>query len=405
MEQVEMNEVKKSADIRLVPLDVLCKFIGGGTPDRSKPEYWNGDISWVTVKDINSKYIKGAQESISIKGLKNSATNLIPEGSIIIPTRMALGRVAILKIEAAINQDLKAIEIKSPFLDHDFLYYFILSKAEYLNSKGKGATVKGITLDILKELQIPLPPLETQKRIAAILDKADALRRKDQELLQKYDDLAQAIFFEMFGDPVKNEKGWEEIEIVSCCESNDDIRCGPFGTQLLQSEFKKSGVPLWGIKHVNSGFKKTTHEFLTEEKALELDNYSLHRGDIVMTRKGTIGNSSVYEFDKMGVMHSDLLRVRVNPKVCNPYFLSYQFKYSPKMVRQIEQISQGAIMSGINVSKLKSLKVFLPPIERQNQFKSCLGKIGSAMKNLEVKRSESLFQSLLQKAFTGELVA
>ena len=140
-------------------------------------------------------------------------------------------------------------------------------------------------------------------------------------------------------------------------------------TQLQQHEFTKDGVPLWGIKHVNSGFSFPTDEFVTSEKAKKLASYSLIAGDLVMTRKGTIGNCHIYPtaFDD-GITHSDLLRLRVSPDRANSQFICSQFGYSRKIQRQLEMMSPGAVMPGINVGKLKNLMVEAPPLDLQRRF-------------------------------------
>ncbi|MBK8425554.1 MAG: restriction endonuclease subunit S [Lewinellaceae bacterium] len=119
----------------------------------------------------------------------------------------------------------------------------------------------------LKEIPIPLPPLATQQRIAEILDKADALRQKDQALLRKYDELAQAVFVDMFRDPVKNEKGWEE-EVGELFL--DGVKCGPFGSALKREEFVEKGIPVWVMDNiVNYEFNPANCLFVKEEKYLE----------------------------------------------------------------------------------------------------------------------------------------
>ena len=163
----------------LIKLGDLVDFKGGGTPSRNNPDYWEGNIPWATVKDFNSgKILKSTQESITDLGLKESASNLISKGSLIIPTRMALGKAVITEIDVAINQDLKAVQIKDNKLSNRYLLWYFLANKEKIALMGKGATVKGITLEQIKDLKIPLPSLSEQKRIAQILDKADELRQK-----------------------------------------------------------------------------------------------------------------------------------------------------------------------------------------------------------------------------------
>ncbi len=195
--------------MRVEQLGNLVSITGGGTPDRSNPSFWGGDVPWVTVKDFKSLEITGATDHITSSGLVGSASNLIAAGAIIVPTRMALGKAAINTKPVAINQDLKALRIIDPsVVDLGFLFRFLLSKSAYLESQGKGATVKGITLDVLRELEIPLPPKKEQQRIAAILEKAGSMRRKRQEAIRLTDEFLRALFIDLFGDPVTNSLEW-----------------------------------------------------------------------------------------------------------------------------------------------------------------------------------------------------
>jgi len=137
----------------LVKLGDLVTIKGGGTPSKKIDKYWNGDIPWASVKDLKSNKISKTVDSITELGVNNSATNLIPAGTIITATRMALGKFVINTIDLAINQDLKALFINDASkVDRDFLIRFLESKAQYIDGEGKGATVKGVTLDFLKAL-------------------------------------------------------------------------------------------------------------------------------------------------------------------------------------------------------------------------------------------------------------
>lgn len=192
-----------------------------------------------------------------------------------------------------------------------------------------GTTRGKLTKSGASEILIPVPPLPEQRRIADILGRAEALRAKRLAALAQLDELTQSIFIDMFGDPIFNPKEWSRVQLIKLCSSADDIKCGPFGTQLSKDEYTTEGVPLWGIKHVNALFNLPTQEFLETKTAKRLIQYSIKPGDIVMTRKGTIGNCAVYpESYPLGIMHSDLLRLRVNLQACDPLFLSHQLHYS-----------------------------------------------------------------------------
>lgn len=253
----------------------------------------------------------------------------------------------------------------------------------------------------LSELQIPLPPLEEQRRIAAVLDHADALCAKRRQVLAHLDTLTQSIFHSMF-----DSHEWPVTPVVDLAAKPDDVRCGPFGTQLQKSEFRDAGVPLLGIKNVNAKFRLPAWEFLDAATASRLDLYSLVPGDIVMTRKGTIGNCAVYpDRAAPGVMHSDLLRVRVDRTRVNPTYLEYQFHLNRRVFQQIAMMSPGAVMPGINVSKLKQVLVDVPPLNLQREFATRIG--GIIAHRVAVQRTlgteDELFATLQAHAFRGGL--
>ncbi len=382
------------------------ELLGGGTPSKSVEEYWNGNIPWASVKDLKNDHLKRTEDSITPEGVKFSATRVIPKGQLIIATRMAVGKVVITDIDVAINQDLKAIKCDDA-LDKKFLFYLLKSKGSYFEKISSGATVKGIKIEHIKKLKVTLPPLPIQKKIAAILDAADAYRQKTKALIEKYDELTQSLFLEMFGDPVKNPSNWKVSTLVSNCKNKNDIKCGPFGTQLSKSEYVQQGVPIWGIPQVNSSFEKKPTEFVTEEKAIELSAYSVKPYDIVMSRKGNVGKCALFSnLFENGILHSDVLRIRTDCNKVLPIFLVWQFRISRILQTQVSNVSNGAIMAGINVTKLKQVLAQVPPLELQKDFAERVISIEKQKKQTiaAIDKSEQLFQSLLQKAFKGELV-
>jgi type I restriction enzyme S subunit len=279
------------------------------------------------------------------------------------------------------------------------LQYFVDNYRRTADRRGK------LTQDKFFALPVPLPPIEEQRRIAAVLDKTDELEAKRRVALAMLDNLAEATFIEMFGDPASNQKGWPSVELVSLADGSDGIRCGPFGTQLGKNDYRDSGVPLWGIRQVNTGFSVNTDEYLTPAKAQELVGYTLLGGDIVMTRKGTVGKCAVYPDQfPIGVMHSDLLRIRLN-SFADPAFISFQLRHSREITRQISLISGGAVMAGINVTKLKAIQVLDPPLSLQRKFGEHLA-INDGLKERNrsaLARHIELFARLQQQAFQAAL--
>ena len=253
----------------------------------------------------------------------------------------------------------------------------------------------------IKRSQLPLPPFPEQRRIAAILDHADALRAERRKVFAHLGSLNQSTYFDMFeGDD------WPSTPLVDLANSPDDIKCGPFGTQLNVSEFRSSGVPLLGIKNVNAKFDLPPFEFLDEATAARLSPYDLRPGDLVMTRKGTIGNCAIYPAAlPAGVMHSDLLRARISPAASDVVFLEHHLQLSPRISHQIRMMSPGAVMPGINVTKLKQLAVDTPPIALQRDFAKRVGVIDRqrAVVRRVMSADNVLFASLQSRAFRGEL--
>ncbi|MEW4561564.1 restriction endonuclease subunit S [Bremerella sp. JC770] len=392
-----------------LPLSECGTWVSGGTPKKSNPDFWNGDIPWISAKSLKTFRLSDSEDRVTKAGAAEVST--VPTGSIIFVVRgMSLAkefRVGVTTRSVAFNQDLRAI-IPNENVLPEYLARCLRGFQQQILSKVDNAAhgTKRLPSEQIQSFQIPLPPLPEQRRIAAILDQADAIRRKRQKAIELTEKFLKSAFLEMFGDPVTNPNNYDRVKLIDLAESPESIKCGPFGTQLLKSEFQKSGVPLWGIKQVNRHFKQKTHEFLTEAKARELEAYTILPGDIVMTRKGTIGNCSVYPSDfPPGIMHSDLLRIRLDQSRSRPLVTALQLAFSRHVTHQISMLSQGAIMAGINVTKLKQIEVLSPPIDAQLAFERTVDQYEKTLARQRRLSSanEQLFNSLVQRAFRGEL--
>jgi len=397
-----------------VRLERLISMYGGGTPSKQNPSFWKGDIPWVSPKDMSVREIHDSQDHITQEAVEKSTTQLVPAGSVLVVVRSGILvrkiPIGIAQRPLAINQDMKALVPNQAVLDSRFLSYFLESNQQTLLTGyvKRGATVHSLQVDKLKSMIVQLPPTSEQRRIVEILDEAASLSRRRVEADASISRIIPTLFHKMFGDLISNSCGWKKEPITKLCVKEDGIKCGPFGTQLSNKEYQQEGVPLWGIKHVNAGFVIKTTEFISQEKADYLEGYRILPDDIIMTRKGTVGNCSVYpDGYPTGIMHSDLLRIRVNRKKASPSFLAFQLKLSPAVINQIATISGGAVMAGINVTRLKSLVVHVPPLEKQVQFEQ------HAMETLRLlerirhtqERISRLFDFLLHRAFTGDLTA
>ncbi|MEZ8065360.1 restriction endonuclease subunit S [Vibrio sp. FF145] len=386
-----------------VALSSLVNIKGGGTPSKAKSEYWNGSIPWVSVKDFKSTDLNGASDYITQEGIDNSATSLIPCGNLIVPTRMALGKVAVNSVDIAINQDLKALIIKDEsMVDIEYLFRCIQSKSEEIIRQGKGATVKGITVDVLKNLQIPLPPLETQKQIAAVLEKADQLRKDCQQMERELNGLAQSVFIDMFGDPVTNPKGWETESLDTIAK----VQIGPFGSQLHKEDYIADGIPLINPTHIVKGqIVPDMNLTLTPEKFETLPNYHLETGDIIMGRRGEMGRTALIdEYSQGWFCGTGSLYIRITSQLVQPAFLNSVMSCS-SMKTWLEEQSLGATMPNLNKKILHSIQVPIPTTAVQKNYALALDVLCKQRQEQKehIKELDGLFNALMQKAFKGEL--
>jgi len=245
--------------------------------------------------------------------------------------------------------------------------------------------------------QIPLPPLPIQKRIAEILDAADALKRKDQALLKKYDELAQAIFIDMFGDPVKNEKGWEtkkfqELGTLDRGVSKHRPRNAP---ELLGGIY-----PLIQTGDVaNSGGIITKYRSTYSEIGLKQSKI-WSKGTLCITIAANIAKTCILDFD--ACFPDSIVGFKPNDKVSNSVFVKFWIGFLQKI---LEDNAPESAQKNINLEILRGLDVICPPVELQNKFEKIIEQLNLVKSSNSKFVEDNLFQTLIQKAFKGELVA
>ena len=343
-------------------LNSFSKVVTGSTPSRSINEYWfNGSHPWVSAQDMGEKFVDSTAEFITDSGMATCKS--IPAGSLLYVCRGSIGVMSINRIDCATNQSICSAIPDSSICKTEYLYYWLLYHEDEITSLGEGTSFKSLSQKTFANLEIQLPPIKEQLHFITLTQQADK---------SKFSDF-KSRFIEMFETTVHV---YEEIPITALCYTDDDIKCGPFGTQLKQSEYQENGVAVWGIPQINSGFSIAPDTFVTPEKAKRLEQFSLISGDIAMSRKGNVGQCALFpdNFEK-GIIASDVVRIRVNKDLIMPQFLVYQLHNSHKVRRQILNVSDGSIMAGINVTKLKKIHVYSPPLERQKQFVSIVRQV------------------------------
>ena len=349
------------SDCKTVRLGDVATYINGYA---FKPSDWGTEgLPIIRIQNLTGNYY----ETNFYNG-KIPEKYFVKNGDVLISWSASLGVYEWKKNDALLNQHIFKVVFDKLEVDKKYFMFTVSNLLNAMSKQTHGSTMRHITKPDFDNMPFPLPPIEKQKQIARKLDKCNELILKNNRILEKYDLLIKSRFIEMFGDPVTNPKGWNEVKISELCKSPDDIKCGPFGTQLCKDEYQKSGIPVFGIPQINSSFNVSPTDFLTNTKAEKLDDYSLVCGDIAMSRKGNVGKCAIYSGQDKGIIHSDVVRLRVDNSVCNPVYLMNQLHISPKIETQISNVSSGAIMAGINVTKLKNIIVYNPPILMQNDF-------------------------------------
>lgn len=284
-------------------------------------------------------------------------------------------------------------------LDSKYAFYFFKSTmfSKRLSSIIKKAVNQAsFSISNLKNLQIPLPPLPIQRKIAEALDKADSLRKRSQQILAKYDQLAQSVFLEMFGDPVKNEKGWEEMKLGQL----GDWQSG--GTpSRSKPEYFKGDIPWLSSGELNEMYLNASSEKISEEALKNSAAKLIPVGSLLLGMYDTAAlKSTITSFEC--TCNQAISFAKLNEKIVNTGFVYFTIQVGKEHFKRLQR---GVRQKNLNLKMIKSIKIFVPPISLQNQFSSIITQIEKqkSQTQVELDRAEELYQSLLQKAFSGEL--
>jgi len=348
-------------------LGEICEVISGGTPLRSRTEFWeNGDIPWIKIGNMNGKYINKSDEYITKLGLKNSATKILPIGTILYSIFATLGETGILSIEACTNQAIAGIIIKDRTqVCTEYLYYFLKSKKKNVRDIGRGVAQNNINISILKEFKVFLPERVIQCKIADIFDKIENIidmRKVELDLLDK---LVRARFVEMFGIPDLNSMGWEESFLS---EKLDVLG----GYAFKSDEFDVDmGIPVLRIGNINSGYFRTVNMVYWREDP-KLERYAMYPGDLVMSLTGTVGKD---DYGNVCILGNDFDKYYLNQRNAkleikeglDKLYLSEILKFEA-IKKRLTGISRGVRQANISNRDILNLCIPVPPMHKQKQF-------------------------------------
>ena len=395
---------------QITRLDQCARIVGGSTPKTSVKDYWDGEIYWATPKDLSnleSPNLEGTPRKITKAGLDSCGAEVLPEGSVLFSSRAPIGHVAINCVPMATNQGFKSFVPDPEKLDAKFLYYWLRKNRTFFNSLGNGATFKEVSKAIVSRIEIPLPPIAQQKRIAAILDKAEELRSLRRQALGALDAIAQSIFLEMFGDPTTNPKSWIRVrfsDLLSAIESGRSPNCLDRPVEDEEWGVLKLGAVTW------CEYNPLENKALPSNEKPDL-SLEVKPGDLLFTRKNTfelVAACALVRSTPPHLLLPDLIfRFRTKPNAPIDLCFLHQLLINPAKRREIQKLASGSASSMPNISKtkLETVLIEVPPLSLQQEFARRV----EAIEQLKTTHRQSLtqldalFASLQHRAFRGEL--
>lgn len=416
----ESNNIPKHWQVR--KLGEVCRTTSGGTPNRSQPKYYNGNIPWVKSGELNKGIILETEEKITEEAIKNSSAKIFPKGTLLIALYGAtIGKLAFLGIEAATNQAICGI-YKNDKVDSKYLFHFLFFSRPKLVKQSIGGAQPNISQGILKELEIPLPPLPEQHAIVSKIEELfSELENGKQQLLTAQQQLKvyrQSLLKWAFEGKLTNKnvkegelpEGWSLIqlgEVIDRIEAGKSFKCEERTPHPGEVGVLKVSAVTWQV------FNELASKTVIEIERVN-QNYFVKKDDFLFSRANTLDLIGavvlVHAIERTLMLSDKTLRFKFNSNVLSKYVLYYL--RSKKGRNEIQRLSTGnqESMRNIGQQSIKQISLPLPSLEEQQKIVSELeskltvcDKIEETITN-SLLQAESLRQSILKKAFEGELV-
>lgn len=403
-------------------LGTVADWGAGGTPSRSEPNFYGGKIPWIKSGELNSRYIKTTEESITEEAIKSSSAKIFPAGSVAIAMYGAtIGKTAILGIDASTNQACAVGVPVEGLIGKEYLYRLLQNEKAAFIEKGKGGAQPNISQSVIKAHEIGLPPLAEQTRIAAKLDEllaqVDTLKARIDgipALLKRFRQsvLAAAISGRLTEDwhqAHAAEAEWKKTAIKSVCSAAFD---GPFGSKLKSDDYESEGVRVVRLENIGHlVFFAEKETFISTVKFKQLAKNKLEPGDILFSSfvDEEIRVCQLPKTEETFINKADCFCLRVDRTVAKPEFVLYALA-AKQTYLQIKEAVHGATRPRINLGFLKGFEINLPSPTEQVEIIRRVEQLFAFLSQLEVRAQiaqthiDGLTQSILAKAFRGELV-
>lgn len=287
-------------------------------------------------------------------------------------------------------------------IDKDYLFYFMPVALKRIEEKTPFVTVKHLSAKELNKIEIPVLPLEEQRKIAETLSKVDELIAFREQQLAKLDELVKARFVEMFGDPINNPMKWivSKIEDIAAQEKNA-LKAGPFGSALKKEFYVKSGYKIYGQEQVICGDASFGDYYIDEEKYKELKNCAVQAGDILISLVGTYGKALIMPDNyEAGIINPRLMKITLNKNKVTPIYFKYYFE-SNALKASMDANTHGGTMGILNLGIIRQMKIQVPPLSLQNQFAAFVERVDQQKQTVQqsLDKLELMKKALMQEYF------
>lgn len=376
-------------------LSEVMDVIGGGTPKTSKPEYWNGDIPWLSVKDFNNdyRYVYRTEKSITKEGLENSTTKLLDKGDMIISARGTVGEVASVPYPMAFNQSCYGLRAKSDLIVSDFLYYLIKYNVNVLKKQTHGSVFDTITRNTFDDIEVDIPDFDCQKKIASLLSDLDAKIELNIKINENLEQQLQLLY-----DQLTYDLKGETIELSSVIEVRDGTHDSP--------KPKENGFPLVTSKHLLPfSVDLTSCNLISQADYNKINERSaVDTYDILLSMIGTVGlvslvieNPVTYAIKNVG-----LFKTSKRPEL---YAFILAYLKSKKTMQHIEKTLAGSTQKYISLGELRKMPIILPTVEQLSNYNEIANPLIKQIITLtnENKTLNMLRDSILPKLMSGEI--
>jgi type I restriction enzyme S subunit len=368
----------------------------GKTPSRDNLAYWGGNNVWVSIADIKDKYIESSKEHITDIAVSESGINKVPKGTAIMSFKLTIGRAAITKCDLFTNEAIMSFEPKEEkAISADYIYYYLKG----CKWTGANKAVKGQTLNkkTISENVFSYPSLSEQSRIVSELDLLQSIINKQQAQLKELDKLAQAVFYDMFGDPVENEKGWilktmEDVclNIVDCPHSTPKKSNRITNYPCIRTSELKDGSICWD-----------SMQYLEEDEyIIRIARLKPIAGDIVFGREGTIGDAVILPDGYSFSLGQRTMLLRVDSSSISNVFLQ-RVILSECVKKQIRMVNVSSTVPHVNIKDFKQFEIPVPPLSLQQSFAAKIESIEKQKSAISqsIAETQKLFDYTMDKYF------